>query len=278
MAIQDDLIRVGLHEKEAQTYLALLELGPSSIVSISKKAGLKRTTIYEIIESLKEKRLVSETAFGKRKRFIAEPPETFFNIKKQELETLRKMLPTLDALRNVAIEKPALKFYQGAHELKAVFEDMCLTTDPIDDKLLGIETKPNVLLEKTVAEFWIHLLAKKKERGLESLTLDTLDKAGMEKFAKEHPYGFDHGLQVKLLEDKKGQFNINVYLYQNKTALIAEDQLFALVIENKRLKESMEFLFYKLWDRAEPVKLTSEAKPHETGEASEDDLEDDLIE
>ena len=272
MAIQDDLIRVGLHEKEAETYLALLELGPATIVSISKKAGLKRTTIYEIIDSLKEKRLVSETTFGKRKRFVAEPPESFFNMKSQELEALRKMLPTLDALRNVAIEKPALRFYQGIEELKHVFEDMCLKTDPINDKLLGIETKPDVLLEKTGEEFWMRLLAKKKERGLESLTLDTLHKAGMEKFAKEHPYGFDHGLQVKLLEDKEGQFNISVYLYQNKTALIAEDQLFALVIENKRLKESMEFLFYKLWEAAKPVKLT------EGKRARENELEDDLIE
>lgn len=41
MAIEDDLIKVGLKNKEAQAYLVLLALGPATVVALSKKAGLK---------------------------------------------------------------------------------------------------------------------------------------------------------------------------------------------------------------------------------------------
>ncbi len=259
MAIEQDLIKIGLNEKEAQTYLALLELGPTSVVALGKKSGLKRTTVYEVLDSLAARGLVSETIFGKRRRFVAEPPEEFFQLKKQELDTLRALVPTLEALRNVAIEKPALQFFQGKEAIQKVFEDMCLNTNPIHDKLLGIETKAGIVVGQIGTQFFIDLMAKKKDRGLESLTLDTLDAEALNAFAKEYPWSVDHGVTIRILEDPEDDFNVSLYLYQNKIALIATDQLIALVIENQRLKRSFEFLFYRLWDSAKPTKYKSDS-------------------
>lgn len=256
MAIEQDLLKVGLNTKEAQTYLALLELGPTTVVALSRKSGLKRTTIYEILKSLLERGLVVETPVGKRKRFIAEPPEKFFALKKQELDTLRGIVPTLEALRNVAIEKPAIQFFQGVDAIQKVFEDMCLNTDPVHDKLLAIETRPDVsLLTRTGEQYWMNLLAKKKKRGLESFTIEAVNREAIEKFAELRPWGFDHGIILRVIEDSEKQFNLSFYLYQNKIALVAEDQLFAFVIENQRLKKSFEFLFYQLWANAKPTKF-----------------------
>ncbi len=257
MAVEQDLIKTGLNEKEAQTYLALLELGPTSVVALSKKSGLKRTTVYEILNSLAARGLVSETVFGKRRRFVAEPPEEFFQLKKQELDTLRALVPTLEALRNVAIEKPALRFFQGKEAIRQVFEDMCLNTDPVHDKLLGIETKAGIVVSQIGVQFFIDLMAKKKDRGLESLTLDTLDEEELDAFAKKYPWSVDHGVAIRVLEDSENAFHVSLYLYQNKIALIATDQLIALVVENQRLKRSFEFLFYQLWGSAKETKYKS---------------------
>ena len=254
MAIEQDLLKIGLNRKEAQTYLALLELGPTTVVALSRKSGLKRTTIYEILKSLLEKGLVVETPVGKRKRFIAEPPEKFFALKKEELDTLRGIVPTLEALRNVAIEKPAIQFFQGVEAIQKVFEDMCLNTDPVRDKLLAIETRPDVLLSRTGEQYWMNLLARKKKRGLESLTISAASRETIEEFAKGRPWGFDHGIILRVIEDPEKQFNLDLYLYQNKVTLVAEDQLFAFVIENQRLKKSFEFLFYHLWAGAKATK------------------------
>lgn len=258
MAIRDDLINVGLKEKEADAYLSLLELGPASIVDLSKKSGVKRTTVYEVLKPLLDGGLVSETVFGRRKKYVAEPPEKFFEFKKRELDTLRSLLPTLEALRNVSIEKPALQFFQGKEAIQKVFEDMCLNTDVVKDKLLGIESKASTVTAQMGIQFFIDLLRKKKERGLESLTLDAMSEEELDKFAKQYPWSVDHGIAIRTLDDSENMLNTSIYLYQNKIALIAPDQLIALVIENQRLKKSFEFLFYKLWSSAQETKYKFE--------------------
>lgn len=248
MAIETDLVKIGLHEKEALAYLSLLELGPASVVALSKKSGLKRTTLYEILESLGKRGLISETAFGRRTRFVAESPEKFFALKREELDTLRRLMPTLEALRNVAIEKPSLQFFHGRDGIEHVFSDMIRNTNPVHDKLLTIETKASTVMAQMGIQFFIDLMAEKKNRGLESLTLDTLSQEKLDEFAKEYPWGIDHGITIRILEDQKDEFNVGMYLYQNKIALVAADQLIAIVIENQRLKKSFEFIFMNLWN------------------------------
>lgn len=72
--IEDELIEIGLTENEARTYLAALELGETTIVRISKKSGVKRTTTYLSVESLKEKGFLSELKKKKKIFFYAEDP------------------------------------------------------------------------------------------------------------------------------------------------------------------------------------------------------------
>jgi len=46
----NELEKLGLNEKEARVYLALLELGESNIQGLSAKSSVKRTTVYDILE------------------------------------------------------------------------------------------------------------------------------------------------------------------------------------------------------------------------------------
>lgn len=258
MALEHDLKNVGLNYKEAKIYLVLLELGSGSIAEISRKSGIKRTTVYEVLKPLLKRGLISQTILGRRKKFFAEDPRAFFQNKKAEMTALETLIPTLDALRNVSTEKPTIQFFQGVEDLKKIFEDMILNTDPLHDKLLSIGGSPNILSDRWSEKFWTDLLLQKKKRGLQSLAIQTTKKDRLEKFAKAHPYGFGHGLTIRLLEDMERKFNMSIYLYQNKIAILAEDQFFAIIIENKRLQESFRFLFYVLWNNAEEMALTSE--------------------
>ena len=43
---------LGLSEHEAAVYLAALELGEANIQEISRKSGVKRTSIYNFIDTL----------------------------------------------------------------------------------------------------------------------------------------------------------------------------------------------------------------------------------
>ncbi|MCX6712822.1 MAG: helix-turn-helix domain-containing protein, partial [Candidatus Vogelbacteria bacterium] len=74
MPLEQYLQAIGLSDKEAKVYLANLQLGPSPIQDISRQSGLKRSTVYEIVKTLKDKGLIQTTQHDKKKLFIAEEP------------------------------------------------------------------------------------------------------------------------------------------------------------------------------------------------------------
>ena len=57
---------IGLNEKESKVYLALLAVDNSSVLDLSKKTELNRSTTYVVLETLAKKGLVSETTVGKK--------------------------------------------------------------------------------------------------------------------------------------------------------------------------------------------------------------------
>ena len=66
---------IGLDNKEIDIYLGLLQVDSSSVLELSKKTKILRTSIYSVLDSLIEKGLVSEIKKGKKSYFQAEPPE-----------------------------------------------------------------------------------------------------------------------------------------------------------------------------------------------------------
>ena len=59
MKIENVLKAYGLNEKQIKVYLACLELGSASVQKISQKSGLIRTTVYEVLETLKQRGFTS---------------------------------------------------------------------------------------------------------------------------------------------------------------------------------------------------------------------------
>jgi len=70
-----DLTSLGLSDKEAKTYLTLLELEVASVAEITKASGLNRSSTYVTLEGLKKKGLVSMTGEEPVCRFVATSPE-----------------------------------------------------------------------------------------------------------------------------------------------------------------------------------------------------------
>src|SRR4030042_5992747 len=132
--INKDLEQLGLSEKEAKVYLAVLELGEANIQQIAQKSGVKRTTAYDIINSLKEKRLLTEITKGKKAFFSAEDPRKLERQLDEKKETLKKILPELLSITNLLDTKPHIKFYEGNDGIKEVYKD---TLDYPDQELLA---------------------------------------------------------------------------------------------------------------------------------------------
>ena len=95
MNIIEQLNMLGLNGRQAKVYLTLLQLGSATAIEIAKAAKYKHPTVYDVLDALKEKRLVTETLSNGKKLFCAEDPETFQQLQ-QELggKTLGETLLT----------------------------------------------------------------------------------------------------------------------------------------------------------------------------------------
>ena len=74
MNIIDQLEKLGLNGRQAKVYLALLQLGTGTAIDIAKATRFKHPTVYDVLDVLKERALVTETFEGGRKLFSAEDP------------------------------------------------------------------------------------------------------------------------------------------------------------------------------------------------------------
>jgi len=141
MEIQVILKNFGLSEKEIAVYLALIELGPSSVREISAKSKVNRGTSYDILKALIEIGLVSYYNKESKQYFMAEPPEKLLSAidqKKEGLDEVRgsisENLPLIKTLFEKQGGKPVVRFYEGGKGVRQIFEDVLDEVSSAADK------------------------------------------------------------------------------------------------------------------------------------------------
>ena len=69
------LEHIGISKKEIEVYTHLLSVDATTPIKISRAIDMKRSTVYVILELLKEKGLVREIEIGKHTHYQAEDIE-----------------------------------------------------------------------------------------------------------------------------------------------------------------------------------------------------------
>lgn len=96
--IHQVLVSLGLSEKEAVTYLALLKLGEATAYQVAQHNGLKKPTTYVVLESLLEKGFVLKIPDAKKWRFVAKKPEEIYSHEAENLASFQAFLPILSRM------------------------------------------------------------------------------------------------------------------------------------------------------------------------------------
>lgn len=120
------LIDFGLSEKETRVYLALLELGLTTVQEVASHSGVNRTTTYLAIESLKEHGLVSSYEEDNRSMLAAESPKRLADLIDDEVRIAQDkqrlastFIPELLAMHRSDREKPVVRFFEGEEGLRS---------------------------------------------------------------------------------------------------------------------------------------------------------------
>lgn len=241
MEISDSLKQSGLNEKQAQVYLALLELGTATVQPIAAKAGIKRPTTYLILDELKMKGLVSVVPRAKKALYAAESPEKLVSDLYKKQEIIKRFMPNLMALYNVKIEKPQVQLYEGEQGMRELYKKV-FASQSVDffctiSDVLGIfpEMPENLRLNAL----------SKKIKVRELLTQDEADIAHARKMDQHEFY------QNKFLAKGMKFLTDNVIFGNNIAFFSYHPYLFGVVISSKEICQSMRMIFETAWQAAE---------------------------
>jgi sugar-specific transcriptional regulator TrmB len=140
------LERIGLTRNESIVYLTLLHLGTARAGNVVKYADLNSGKIYDILEGLKTKGLVSESVINSVRHFSAAPPLQlldYLELKKKALQEEETMiaaaLPQLEQIRAATFKEVKAVTYTGLRGIQTAADEALASMHPGEEMLaMGI--------------------------------------------------------------------------------------------------------------------------------------------
>ena len=131
MTSKSVLQEFGLTENEANVYLTLLRLGSATASEIAQKTNIHRINIYDILERLQERGLVSYVMVGKRKNYEATEPKRILEIEEDKIKNIKEILPELNSHRILAKSPQEATIYKDKKGIKNVLVEITKTKHPV---------------------------------------------------------------------------------------------------------------------------------------------------
>lgn len=225
------LEEIGLKEREAEVYLALLELGEASVQEIAEKASLQRPNCYAVLESLAKKGLAHLHVRKGAQRYSAEDPDQLRIMLKHKEEVLQAALPALRSVHNQAPGKPGVHFHEGNEQIFSLYREI------LQSKAYKCIWSPEYLLP-ILGDFVEEFGRVVDERGIEAQEIVT-GNVRIENTSTTR--------QVRYLLPGQAA-ETDIMLFNNRLALISyTPKAQGLVIESAGIVQTFSLLFEALW-------------------------------
>lgn len=233
------LMDIGLSEKEALVYLALLPVDAASVIELSESTGINRTTLYPILEDLLAKKIIAELKEGKKVRFQAEAPEriaTFVRNQRAKFEEQEKVLediiPQMRGFVRQQGEKPVVKYYDGRDGILQSIAEYYQVGDT--------ETEEYLIYPRDVVK---HLFSPEEQKKAQSVRLNK--KVHMNSiFTSEESYASNEMAARLRLDPKQHTILSEIGIYGDRIHIHTLSQnLSAIYIKSKDVAETLKTLF-----------------------------------
>ncbi len=249
MINQKQLTNIGFNDKQAGVYLALLELGPSMVSEISRKAGINRTTGYDILEILVAEGLVSPLGKGKVKKYVAENPKKIVGFAQNKIKRAQeilsqaeKLVPELQSVYKTK-EKPVVKFFEGRAGIKRAFEDTLTAKETI----VGYGCAE--AMYESIPEFYSEYLPRRVAKKIHAKGV-LPDTPTMRKIVKKDKAELR---QTRLVPKKDFDLEIEVNIYDNKVMMVSWSENLGIIIESEKIAKAQKQIFELAWKGAQTI-------------------------
>lgn len=241
-----ELKEFGLTDNEVTIYLTLLKSGPAKPADIAQQTGLSRAYIYDSLQRLEEKQIVSSITINEKKHFQAISPKILKEIATQRLEKIQSIIPKLQKIKEETKEEARVELHKGKYIYKVLLNDIISTLKKGGEVLIfGIDD--GFLLESDLyyQEHLEQYYSKLKKQGIREKVIVKTEAKIFENWRTT---------KYKFVE-KKVIGNTAFEVYGDKVAIfIWGKPNYLLLVENKEAAKSYKEQFKILWEHAKPNK------------------------
>lgn len=236
---------IGLSKSEIGVYLALLEIGETTSGPLIQKSNLQNSVVYNALNRLIEKGMVSYILKGKVKYFQAADPENLVDFIETKKKRLIEVLPLL-----------AKKHEENKHEVrlfvgwKGVYSAFSYITEtlPMNSEYIGFAAGAEEQFSEETKTFFEIYNRKRSEMNYDvklianSSARKTIASYKYEKGQKKPQYRFVDGIA----------FN-GIIIFGDKVLQVAfEEEPIAIIISSKVMADSFRKVFLSYWKMAKP--------------------------
>lgn len=239
MDFEAQLSSLGIDGKLYQAYMAALELGEAPVYKVAQKAGLGRTTAYDLLDRLEKEGLINIVDIDNKKHVLAKDPVVIMQQIELRRQVMGDLLPQLRSIYNRSKSKPNIRFYEGEEGIKTVLWD---TLTCRSKNLRGILAMDELSVTPGIDIYdnYINERLKKniKLRVLRSPMKDTRD---IWPASKHDDRELRYAPQNILL-------SMTTYIYDDKVAFISSlKENYGMIFQSEELAQLHANLFEGIW-------------------------------
>ena len=239
-----DLISVGMDGKEAIAYLSILELGEATMSELVKKSKLKRTTLYDLVESLKKQGLISISKRNKRLLYVAENPEKLIECADEKKRHLESILPELLSITNTLTKKPKVRYFEGIEGIKEVYKDILR----YPNQKIHAWAPENIIyeLDKSFFDDYYTPRLLKQNMIIEMIVPD------LPEFIRHKEENTVPTRKIKFVNHSEFPFTVEITLYgKDHIAIMSFQDQLGLIIESESISRTLKSIFKLQWQSLE---------------------------
>lgn len=228
------LISLGLSYNEAKVYIAIIDYGSSKAGRIAKQVGIERSSVYQALNSLVNKGLVSYAVVGKARFFQAASPKRFTEMVKEQKAMADEVISEIYEKHRQTKQSGQVRLFKGKKGVKSVLMDVI--REGKENRIFGGEGQLEEMMP-TFKQIFVRELKKNHIRIKELVREGREDELESERKVRLFP------------GNVKSPVVTNIY--GNKIALIVwTTEPEAIIIENKEAANSYRSIFDFMWQNA----------------------------
>ncbi|MFZ2192842.1 MAG: helix-turn-helix domain-containing protein [Candidatus Moraniibacteriota bacterium] len=240
--LEEKLKLLGLNEKEAIIYRAILQGKKATIIDLAKATGTKRTTVYHCLDALVEKSLVNRVMKDGHKYYYAEDPEESLKlILKEKEDVIKKLIPDLKSIFGTNLYQPEIEIYRNINGIRKILEDILSVKESVVRYYLSEYNVEDMAGADFVDEF----VKKRIASGVKSLALRSF------KYKPEREKISTHAKQLREVRFVPENIIIKPYIciYDDKVTMIStKEEKLGFIIKSHEFAEAQKAIFDMIWN------------------------------